>query len=292
MASDNIQFNVKHYTDIQGLTSLKGKLKNNTHLARKEVAQQFESLMVQMMLKSMRSANKAFTDGEGHSDAFDIYQDLFDKQISLSTSGLGLAKQIESYLKRISPEPAEENSDSGSINDQIRLKPEATVQKSPHTEKQSGTNPLFNSSSEFVQKLWSFAKSAADKLGLNPKVLLAQAALETSWGKSIVSHPEKGTTYNLFNIKADQGWHKNRTETYTLEEKDGIFKKEKAAFRAYNSFEESFNDYVHFIKSNPRYTKAREYAHDPVRYLQQLQEANYATDQHYAEKILNIYKKL
>ena len=62
-----------------------------------------------------------------------------------------------------------------------------------------------------------------------------------------------------------------------------------AAFRAYDSYQESFNDYVHFIKSNPRYGSAIKMAAKPERYMQELQQAGYATDPSYAAKMMRIF---
>src|SRR5699024_3288404 len=74
----------------------------------------------------------------------------------------------------------------------------------------------------------------------------------------------------------------------TLEYRDGIAAKELASFRAYSSLQESFDDYVRFIESNPRYQKALESAADAESYFHELQEAGYATDPAYAEKISRI----
>ncbi len=276
----NVHFNAKNYTDIQGLTALKGQMKNNSTQVAREVAQQFEALMVQMMMKSMRAANQAFSEKEGHSDAFEMYQELFDKQLSMTPSGLGIAKQIEAYLTRISPSASTEETTAKPA------KPEQKTasQTKPATNKAS----LFDSPVDFVKNLWSFAKSAANELGLQPGVLLAQAALETNWGKQIISQAEKGSSYNLFNIKADPSWKKERAVANALEDKDGVFKMEKSSFRKYQSYAESFHDYVDFIKTNPRYEQARANTQDPRQYLQSLQQANYATDPRYSDKILDI----
>jgi flagellar protein FlgJ len=62
-----------------------------------------------------------------------------------------------------------------------------------------------------------------------------------------------------------------------------------AGFRSYDSYKASFDDYVDFIKSNPRYSEALKKADNAAQYVRELQKAGYATDPRYAEKIMNIY---
>jgi len=144
----------------------------------------------------------------------------------------------------------------------------------------------FNTPEEFVEFLLPKAKKYAEKLGVDPKVLVAQAALETGWGKSISSEGDK-SSFNLFNIKANN-WSGDKVTITTTEYREGLKMKEKASFRAYEGYEESFEDYVKLIESAPRYKEAVKVASDPIRYLEELQKAGYATDPKYAEKINNI----
>ncbi len=75
-----------------------------------------------------------------------------------------------------------------------------------------------------------------------------------------------------------------------MEFDQGIAKKVNSGFRAYSSFKESFADYVDFIKTNPRYGDALKQVNNGERYLQELQQAGYATDPNYANKIMTIYR--
>ena len=132
------------------------------------------------------------------------------------------------------------------------------------------------------------AQQAAKKLGVDDSVLLSQAALETGWGKSIIKTTDGQSSHNLFNIKADKSWHGQQTNVATLEFKDGVSKKEIAEFRSYPSYQESFNDYVDFIQNNPRYKDAIKMADKPEQYMRELQQAGYATDPDYANKVMKI----
>jgi flagellar protein FlgJ len=154
--------------------------------------------------------------------------------------------------------------------------------------KNGAARPI-HSSQDFIRKLHPLAEQAARELGVEPKMLLAQAALETNWGRSLIRHNEGNSSFNLFNIKADKAWQGRKAQVSAVEFEHGMAKKVTSPFRSYGSFEESFQDYVNFIKSNPRYGDALRQAGDPELYMHKLQQAGYATDPNYAEKVLKIY---
>ena len=145
------------------------------------------------------------------------------------------------------------------------------------------------SAEDFVRQLHPYAQQAAKELGVEPKVLLAQAALETGWGRSVIKNSNGSNSFNLFNIKADKAWQGKQAQVSTLEFEQGIAKKVNAGFRSYASYQESFQDYVDFIKSNPRYGDALKQVGNGERYLHELQRAGYATDPGYANKVMSIY---
>ncbi|WP_456373606.1 glycoside hydrolase family 73 protein [Thiolapillus sp.] len=137
---------------------------------------------------------------------------------------------------------------------------------------------------EFVRRLWPAARKVAESLGLMPEVLVAQAALETGWGKSMPAD-RQGSSMNLFGIKADGGWKGRSVGVSTMEYRQGSMLRERAEFRSYDSPEASMEDYARFLQENPRYRQALENTGDSLRYLQELQKAGYATDPDYAGKI-------
>ncbi len=257
------------YTDLQGLSQLRVEAREETPDAIKAVAKEFEAIFMQMMLKSMRDASL----GEGllDSDQGKFYQEMFDKQIATSLSreqGMGLADIMVRQLSRgkDSRQPGEALAVSG-------------AQK---------TTPSFTSPTDFINKLTDMAKSIGKKLGVSPKVLLAQSALETGWGQNVMRKPDGGSSHNLFGIKADQRWDGDKVVTTTLEYSEGIAEKEQASFRSYQSYEESFEDYAQFIMANPRYEKVLQSGQDPAAYARSLQQAGYASDPDYARKINSI----
>ncbi len=279
------------YTSFQGLDALQYDAKAHPELAKKEVSQQFESLLVQMLLKSMRDTNKEFTSDLMHSDQSALYEDLYDKQLALvlSKSGMGIAKSIEDYIDR-------NQFQSVQPSDEIPPAPQPpALLTQPLKLESQAASPIvaaatpFDNTNDFIKNLWDSAKEAAHLIGVDPKLLLAQAALETNWGKNIVSHEGGGSTHNLFNIKADSSWHDKSASLDTIEQRDNVLVKEKSKFRSYDSYLDSFIDYADFLKQNNRYTEALSNASDPTKFARSLQDANYATDTLYSEKIIGIY---
>ncbi|MDO9521642.1 MAG: flagellar assembly peptidoglycan hydrolase FlgJ [Pseudohongiella sp.] len=148
----------------------------------------------------------------------------------------------------------------------------------------------FDSPEEFVKHLMPIAEKFARELGVDPKVLLAQSALETGWGQKMIRGANGDASFNLFGIKANISWQGERVNVSTLEFRDGAMQREVASFRAYRSYEESFADYVRLMQSQPRYAPALQHASDPSAYTERLQQAGYATDPDYAEKILSVMR--
>lgn len=139
----------------------------------------------------------------------------------------------------------------------------------------------------FVASVWPHAQRAADELGVDPRGLVAQAALETGWGRRGIQRGDGASANNLFGIKA-AGWSGERVSAVTHEYRDGVRRNERAEFRAYASPAESFADYVRLLKRNPRYRQALEAGADVRSFAQGLQRAGYATDPAYADKIAAI----
>jgi len=159
----------------------------------------------------------------------------------------------------------------------------------PITAKGESAGPI-TTTEQFVRQLQPYAEQAAKELGVEPKAILAQAALESGWGRSLIKTRDGESSFNVFNIKADKSWQGQQAKVSTLEFDHGVAQKVNAGFRTYGSFKESFNDYVDFIKSNPRYQQALKQAGNTQRYMHELQQAGYATDPRYAEKVMSIYQ--
>lgn len=278
------------YTDFNGLTELKAGARKQSPEARKEVARQFEAMFIQIMLKSMRDAGSLGEEG-GESDQTRFYQQMFDQQIALDLAnkkGIGLAKVFEQQLggeQQVVPDGDLSLSGRKSFHvQQVGATPVAKAAAAPAEARQEW---LPGSPEEFIRDLWPAAQQMADKLGVTPEVLIAQAALETGWGRKMPDSAQ-GSSMNLFGIKADSRWKGQSVQVSTLEYREHVAVREQASFRAYDSTEKSMEDYVAFLQENPRYETALKHAADPQRFLTELQEAGYATDPRYAEKIQGI----
>lgn len=150
----------------------------------------------------------------------------------------------------------------------------------------------FNNHDEFVATMLPLAKDAAARIGVDPAVLVAQAALETGWGKSIMRSQDGSSSHNLFGIKAQGTWQGPEARAITSEFRDGKMVKETADFRSYSSYADSFHDLVSLLQNNNRYQGVVKAADNPEQFVKELQKAGYATDPDYASKISQIAKQM
>lgn len=148
----------------------------------------------------------------------------------------------------------------------------------------------FASPEEFVRQLLPVARQVAAKIGLAPEALVAQAALETGWGKHVMPGANGQSSRNLFGIKAGSRWQGQQTQVRSLEYEAGKPVMRLSRFRSYDSYAQSMKDYVELIGGHPRYEKARQVAQDPDAYFEALQAAGYATDPHYARKLKQVLR--
>ena len=274
--------NPTFYADPGALTSLKNDAKAQDPAALKEVAKQFESLFTQMLLKSMREANKTFNEGESlfGSEQGDFYQDMFDDQLAVQLSqgkGLGLADLLVQQLAGTGY-GRQVTSDSNS---------EAAA-KTSAASSASAAEPIAASREDFVRKMLPHAEQAARELGVDPHALLAQAALETGWGKSVPSGAAGASSFNLFGIKAGSQWSGATVNVPTLEFEEGVAVRKVERFRAYESPADSFRDYARLIRSNPRYGDVLDTGTNVAGFASALQQGGYATDPQYASKIVAV----
>lgn len=305
-----------NYNDLASLNSITKMGQEDEAAALKQVARQFESMFVTMMLKSMRDANAVFEEGNPlNSNESKFYRQMFDDQLALSLTkgqGIGLSESIYRQLK----EQLDVEADDDSIPDKdvpirqysgvspfsVTTKDDSTEQVVPamplHTRKVEVVEPdskksitkqsAFEGPREFVQRLWPVAQQIGQEMGVEPKAIMAQAALETGWGKYIIHNANGSNSHNLFGIKADQRWSGEVAKVSTLEYRGGVAKKEVAPFRSYDSYEESLRDYAKFVTQSSRYEQAVSDGQSVKGYSEGLQNGGYATDPQYAKKIQRI----
>ncbi|MDH1261765.1 flagellar assembly peptidoglycan hydrolase FlgJ [Pseudomonas sp. GD03944] len=357
------------FTDLNRLNQF--KVGGDSEKNIRKVAQEFESLFLNEMLKAMRSANEVF--GEGNfmnSNESKTYQDMYDQQLSVSMSGnkngIGLADVLVrqmSKMKDVSDRPNpfaqvdkpvpsapskplahvdSQRDDSAFLNQRRLSLPGKLTDRLlagivPSAEAATGVDgqplakndwvparsfaapndkalslngsdaitgrrlaqpPLapgkaaFSSPQEFVATMLPMAEQAAEKLGVDARYLVAQAALETGWGKSIIRQQDGSSSHNLFGIKTHSNWDGESARVLTTEYKGGKAVKEAASFRAYESYAHSFDDYVRFLQGNGRYQEALSSTDNPEQFVRELQQAGYATDPQYARKVAQIARQM
>jgi peptidoglycan hydrolase FlgJ len=298
-------------TDLTGLEQLRHRAANADPGALKEAAAQFDALFIGMMLKSARAASL----GKGifDSEASNQYLELMDDQVALELArkgGLGFGKLL---LEQISPRGAHASSELGADRSPYTSASQSAASfaawlptllralssggpveplgedGATATAAAEGA-PAADAAEQFVRRYLPDATAAARTLGLDPRLLLAQAALETGWGASMPQYPDGRSANNLFGIKAGDGWGGARVAHWTMEHLDGVTARKRELFRAYDHAAQSFADYADLIGASPRYAKALAHSNDPEAYARAISEAGYATDPDYADKLLSIYR--
>ncbi|MGD8324901.1 MAG: flagellar assembly peptidoglycan hydrolase FlgJ [Gammaproteobacteria bacterium] len=271
---------VSSYTDFSALTQLKARAGANDPRAVRDAARQFEALFLQMMLKSMRDAGSALAESRDRT-----YEEMFDQQIALELAqrdSLGIGDLLLRQIGTLSDVEA-----SGAPPSQATQ----LVDAGPaglSTTRRSDFRP--HNAQSFVSEIWGLAQRTGDELGIDPRVIVAQAALETGWGNQLIRDNRGVSGNNLFGIKADEAWRGERIGVSTLEYEGARFVPRFAQFRAYPTLAEGFDGYRSFLTAGARYEEALKHGEDPLQFAQALQNAGYATDPEYATKIGRIVK--
>ncbi len=284
----------------------------------RNTAEQFESLLLHTMLKSMRRT----TMDESSSNEKSLYNDMMDKHLAsvISKSGkFGVAQAIERQLsesvgkKSLSnDEPAalanKADTTKGSAELTRPVSVALNLSEKSHIPGLSArdlerfresagltqiSNPqiLSNQKRAFIDPLLPHANRNAYRLGTSPNAILAIAALESGWGQKVASDENGKPSHNLFGIKSF-GKDVESVNILTTEYIDGKPEKIVDRFRVFKNPADAVDGFANFILENPRYRKALEHAADPTRFLEELQRAGYATDPKYADKAISILQEI
>lgn len=285
------------YTDIGALGQLKREARAQDPEAIREAARQFESLFTRMLLKSMREAS--FGDSVFESEQTGFYRDMFDDQLAVELSrgkGLGLAEKLVEQLRRAGLVQGEGDpaGQIAALSGPRALRAAAgaalggpSAGGAPSAEAHPA-DWRSGSPEGFVRELWPYAERAGRELGVDPTAVLAQAALETGWGRSLPCAPDGRCSLNLFGIKAGERWSGDAVAARTLEFEEGTAVAKLERFRAYDSPAESFRDYARLLKSEPRYAAALGAGGDVRAFADALARGGYATDPDYGEKLSRV----
>ena len=289
--------------DLSAGAELRARIKQDPQAGLKQAAQQFEGMLLQMMLKSMRDATPQ--DGMMESDQTRFFTSILDQQLAqnLSAQGdLGFAAQIEQQLGRASAFGGTDTASPIDALQQSLLLRQAANSSTRFAgggaERNYGVRGTSagaavqgsggaTSPGEFVNRVWPHAVDAANAIGVPPQFLIAQSALESAWGKSEIRRADGSPSYNLFGVKAGRNWQGATVEVQTTEYVNGEPQQMREKFRVYDSYAESFNDYASLIRNNARFSGVVG-QQDGTQFARSLQQSGYATDPMYADKLSRI----
>lgn len=284
-----------------------------------EVAKQFESLFIQMMLKQARAAG--ISGGLFHDEGTKMAQSMHDEQMSLELAqgkGFGLAQALMAMMQKgQDSQPADEAGQALAGNGKVAsvrapgMKSEMPLDKQMVADSLDGLIDLLTKGAQtlkraastvsriipsdtapshaasFIEKIGDAAMAAAKESGVPAELIMSQAALESGWGKREIKHGDGNTSHNLFGIKATAGWTGKVVHVMTTEYVNGVAQKVSQPFRAYDSYEDSLADYARLLSTSDRYSTVMQ-APTPEQAAREVQRAGYATDPNYAQKLISI----
>jgi peptidoglycan hydrolase FlgJ len=308
--------------DANNLSKLKRDAKENSPEAIKGVANQFEAIFMNMVLKSMREATPQ--DNPFDNEQSRTFTSMLDQQLStnLANKGLGLAdvlarqlskgnSALQNNLEQTANETTPTSSYEVLANPIIRNPFSATaIASTKNTPIQTPiesnnlpeenalisnkiqVKPIGDSATEFINRMGKHAAEASRSTGVPAHLMLGQAALESGWGKRELKGLDDTPSNNLFGIKATANWSGKVIEATTTEYIHGIKQKRIEKFRAYDSYADSFKDFANLMSNHPRYEKVMANLDNVQAYAQAMQKAGYATDPQYASKLASVIQKV
>jgi flagellar protein FlgJ len=284
----------------QSLDKLRVQAKQSPDQALKAAAQQFESVFMNMMLKSMRDATPQ--DGMFDSEQTKMFTGMLDQQLAqhMSNRGIGLAEiMVKQLSKTVSPSGVAVDQNKLPVKPELSKSPIAAYLTAPREKSINAVtaNSVPSAYSEnfqqgFVQRMTPYALQASQETGVSAPLMLGQAALESGWGKREIRLPDGSNSYNLFGIKAGSNWNGKVAEVTTTEYHHGIPQKQVEKFRSYGSYTEAFADYANMLRNNPRYAPVVQQGQGAPAAAHALQRAGYATDPNYADKLVKVMNRV
>jgi flagellum-specific peptidoglycan hydrolase FlgJ len=175
-------------------------------------------------------------------------------------------------------------SDDQSVTATATIQPETRVQP---TSRGGRVMSDMSTPDKFIDALAGPAQESERECGIPSAVTIAQAILESDWGRSGLSTVGQ----NYFGIKAASGPGPAGSITMdTTEVFGGLHTVIADRFRAYNSLEESVVDHGRFLAGNPRYADAFK-TRDPKEFAKRIHRDGYATDPDYCGKLAGLIDK-
>jgi flagellar protein FlgJ len=316
--------------DVQGFDALRAQAGADPQKALKSTARQFDAVFIQMMLKSMREATPQ--DGILDSNDSKQYTSMLDQQLAqqLSSKGVGVADALITQLSRnmgiggasgaggaggagalgnmlggAANGGASGSGDAGNaamLNALAHAYSNAQANGSLASGRgysaQSALTPPLRGKGDsprvdaFVDKMAAPAQAASAATGIPARFIVGQAALETGWGRGEIKNADGSASHNVFGIKATPDWTGKTVAAVTTEYINGKARKIVQKFRAYGSYAEAMTDYAKMLRDNPRYASVLSTSHDAASFAHGMQKAGYATDPHYAKKLISIMQHM
>lgn len=313
--------------DVQGFDAMRAQAGTSPQQALKSTAKQFDAVFMQMMLKSMREATPQ--DGILDSNDSKQYQSMLDQQLSqqLSSKGVGVANALITQLSRNAGVDlgaggaggagtipggqaiggmlgggASNPGDAAMMNALARAYANAHANGAlaagkGYSAQSALTPPLRGSGASrkvdaFVNKMAAPAQAASAATGIPARFIVGQAALESGWGKGEIKNADGSPSHNVFGIKATSDWTGKTVSAVTTEYVHGKAQRVVQKFRAYDSYADAMTDYANMLRDNPRYASVLSTSHDAASFAHGMQKAGYATDPHYAKKLISIMQQM
>jgi peptidoglycan hydrolase FlgJ len=289
--------------DLASLDKLRKDALNNEKGALRKAAQQFETIFLSMMLKSMRDANQYFeADSPMNSQYAKFYRDMHDQQMVQDLAHqnvLGIADLIVEQLapdyERVIPASmlvGQRGSEHlQPLTNDNTLTPAGIAVEQPIPTLVDTKFPQPDRAAalklQFVAELLPAAQQAATSLGVDPHVLVAQAAKETDWGRQLPTTATGQSSFNWFQLPATNTWTGATLQSNMQVIQAGQFQRQPKLIRAYDSAEAGLSDYAAWLKSKPQYQAALEQASDSNQFLQALQQGGWSKDPHYAASVMH-----
>jgi flagellar protein FlgJ len=283
-------------TDTRPIAELRGLAARDPQAATREVARQFEAMFMHELLRSMRQATLA--SGLLDNAATGLGTEMLDAQYAQKLAGLRggladvIARQIAQQMGLPPPDaPATARAPAPVASAAAPPSAAGAAAAAEGTDDAAPAPPRRATDQigkDFIARHLDAARAAEAASGIPAAFMLAQAALETGWGRRDIRMPDGSPSNNLFGIKATPGWRGPVTEITTTEYVGGVPRSVRAGFRAYASIEESFADYARLITQSRRYAGVLAQAETAQGFAQALQRAGFATDPAYADKLSGV----
>jgi flagellar protein FlgJ len=326
IGNGNLDLTNRFALDVQGFDAMRAAANASPQQGVKAAAKQFDAVFTQMMLKSMRDATPA--DGPLDSNDGAQFQSMMDQQLAqqMSNKGIGVANAMIKQLTRAmggDPNSLSASNGAGGIASAMQglsgsggsgnagnmamlnalgraygnAAANGSLGKSQGWDANSALTPAVRGNGDdkvdaFVNKLANGAQQASATTGIPARFIVGQAALESGWGKREIMKADGSTSYNVFGIKATKDWTGKTVSTMTTEYIHGKPHRVVEKFRAYDSYEDAMTDYATMLKNNPRYASVINGSRTAESFAQGMQRAGYATDPHYAKKLMSIMQQM